>query len=98
MIPINDLAAEVLRALVRMITGKLLTDGQIQGLTTSVVGRHFSEWFPEPEAQKTARLRVESARTHISEATRLIEGLKSELNAQAYATHDDLAKQIDEKR
>ena len=91
---ISDLTIEVSRALSRLVTGKLLTEDQVRGLTASVIGRHFSDWFPEPEEEKTARLRVDAARNHIAEATRIIMGLKWDLDAQT-GQLGDLAKQID---
>jgi len=94
---LSELTVEVSRALSRLVTGKLLTEGQVRGLTASVIGRHFSDWFPEPEEEKAARLRVDAARNHIAEATRIIMGLKSDLDAQT-SQLDDLTKQINEKR
>ena len=93
----SDLLIELTRILTRIITGKLLTDEQIGSLTGSVVGRYFAEWFPEPQDEAEAQRRVDTAKHHIAEATRLIGGLKEDLDAQANQL-EELSKEIDEKR
>lgn len=94
---IDTLVLELGQTLVRAVTGKLLRDSQIVTLTSSVVGRHFSEWFPEPEAVRDSKARIDEARSHIAAAVQIVEGLRTDLDSQATEL-DDLQKQVDEKR
>lgn len=87
---------EVLRTLTRIITGRLLTDEQIQNISERVVGTYFEDWFA-PKRQLEAELRVQEARKHISEASRIISSLQGDLEAQAQQL-DELSKEIEEKK
>ena len=93
----NDLLLELTRILTRIITGRLLTEGQIAGVTGTVVGQYFTDWFPQPKDEAEAEARVKSAKHHIAEATRIIGGLKVDLDSQA-AQLERLAQEIDQKR
>ncbi|MBI4596356.1 MAG: hypothetical protein HY730_08280 [Candidatus Tectomicrobia bacterium] len=94
---LKHLLLELTRVLSRTITGKLLTEEQIHGVTGGVVGRYFSGFFPLPEEELEAQKRVERARRHIAEANRIIGSLRNDLDTQARQL-EQLAKEIDEKR
>ena len=94
---LNDLLVELTRILTRIITGRLLTEEQIRGVTGTVVGQYFTDWFPQPKDEAEAEARVNSAKHHIAEATRIIGGLKADLDSQADQL-DRLAQEIDQKR
>ena len=93
----TDLAVEVARALSRIISGRLMTEEQIRTVTGGLVGKYFADWFPTSQQELEAGRRVEVARTHIAEATRIIDGLRSDLDHQA-GLLDRLAKEIEDKR
>src|SRR2546425_699722 len=93
----SNLFLELTRILSRIITGQLLTDEQIGSLTGSVVGKYFAEWFPQPADEVEAEKRVDAAKHHIAEATRLIGGLKEDLEAQADQL-EKLSQEIDQKK
>lgn len=93
----NDLAVEILRALTRLVSGKLLTNEQISGVTGNVVGKYFADWFPISQEEATSKERVDRARDHISQATRIIAGLQDDLEVQA-SQLDTLAREIEEKK
>lgn len=86
---------EVLRGVSRLLTGKLLAPDQIQNISKSVVGKYFTDWLPKEEVE--AETRVEQARTHITEASRLIAGLQNDLEQQAQRL-DLIQKEILEKQ
>jgi chromosome segregation ATPase len=97
MIFFNDLFIELTRILTRIITGRLLTEEQISGVTGTVIGKYFTDWFPQPQDEVEAETRVASAKHHIAEATRIIGGLKDDLDSQADQL-EKLSQEIDEKR
>lgn len=88
---------EVSRVLSRIITGKLLTEEQIQSISKNTVGSYFADWLPTPKEEADAKRRVEQARVHISEASSIISGLQDELNAQAQQL-DQIIRDIEEKK
>lgn len=94
---VTDLSGEVVRTLIRMITGRLFTDDQIRDLTGSVAGRFLQAYLPEPAEEAAAGERVEAVRHHIAEANRLIGTLKDELDTQV-GQLAVLEQTIDEKR
>jgi hypothetical protein len=93
----NDLIIELTRILTRIITGRLLTEEQISGVTGTVVGKYFTDWFPQPQDEVEAVKRVDHAKHHISEATRIIGSLKEDLDSQA-SQLEILSREINEKR
>lgn len=88
---------ELSRVLSRSITGKLMTDSQIQRLSGTVVGKYFSDWFPTSAEELQAQKHVELAQQHIAEANRIITGLKGDLDQQAEQL-DSLAREVEKKR
>ena len=67
----------------QVLTSRWLTDEQIRTVSANVVGRYFSDWLPTPKEERDAAERVEAARIHISEASRIITGLRGDLDGQA---------------
>lgn len=94
---IENLAIELFRELSKIVTGKLLTDGQIRGVTGHVVGRYFSDFFPTPQREAEAEKRINNASLHITEASKIISGLQDDLESQARQL-DALAREIEEKK
>jgi chromosome segregation ATPase len=94
---LNDLLVELTRILTRIITGRLLTEEQIKGVTGTVVGQYFTDWFPQPKDEAEAEKRVNTAKNHIAEATRIIDGLKVDLDSQANQL-EKLSEEINQKR
>jgi hypothetical protein len=74
-----------------------MTEEQIKGVTGGVVGKYLADWFPASQQELEAGKRVDVARGHIAEATRIIDGLRIDLEHQA-GLLDHLAKDIEEKR
>jgi hypothetical protein len=93
---LNSIIVEAIRVISQLVTGKLLTDEQIRSISGNIVGTYVSDWFPKPKEEHEASKRVEVARAHITEATRIILDLRTDLDNQA--THlDQLVAQIAEK-
>jgi len=93
----NNLIIELTRILSRIITGRLLTEEQIGDLTGTVVGKYFTEWFPQPQDEIEAEKRVDSAKHHTAEATRIIGSIKEDLDSQADQL-EKLSQEIDQKK
>ena len=81
----------------RSVTGHLFTETQIRKITSHAIGRYFAELFPEPEAERRARERVEEARDHITKASAIIAGMQSDLESQTVKL-DKLLQEIEEKK
>ena len=73
---------ESISALVRVITGRLFTEEQIDRITSDAVGKYFAGFFPKPKDELEARERVEKARVHILAASAIIGGMQAELEGQ----------------
>lgn len=95
--PVYKLTAELIRELSKRVTGKLLTETQVQAITTNIVGKYFSDWLPTRQREAEAEERISAVRVHITEATLIISGLQDDLEKQAKQL-DLLAKEIDEKK
>lgn len=80
---LTDFTTNLLRAMSQVLTSRWLTDEQIRTVSANVVGRYFSDWLPTPKEERDAAERVEAARIHISEASRIITGLRGDLDGQA---------------
>lgn len=85
------------RSVVQILTGRLLAEAQIEKISASVVGRLLSDWLPEPKNEREAHGRVDAARTHITEATRLVTELKADLDKQI-AELQALAVEVEAKK
>jgi predicted phage tail protein len=94
---LEALTLEIGRAVVRFATGKLLTDSQIKSISNNVVGAHIAGWLPTPKEELEAGRRVDAARKHINEASRIILDLQNDLEKQAVQL-DELSKEIEEKK
>lgn len=94
---LNLISAEIVQSLSRLVTGKLLTERQIRGVTENVIGKHFIGFFPPPVEEVEAKRRVELAREHISAASTIILKLQHDLASQADEL-EKIAKEIEEKR
>jgi hypothetical protein len=77
-----EISLGTMRALSQMISGKLLNDEQIKSITSHVVGRHFAEFLSKPQDEVEAQNRVDAARNHLTEATRIIGEFKNELEKE----------------
>ena len=58
----SDLVAIGFREAAKLISGKLLTDAQIQTVTKNVVGQYFAEFFPTPQKEAEAEARINNAK------------------------------------
>jgi len=79
------------------LTGRLLSEKEVRALTSHVVGKYFAEWFPEPEAERSARERVEEARLHIGKASQIIAEMQIDLSHQTERL-DQVLSEIEEKK
>jgi hypothetical protein len=95
--PTTDLLVEALAELSKLITGKLLTEAQLEAASKNIVGRYFSDFLATPQKEVEAKERIEKARLHISEASAIISSIHSELEDQA-AKLELLVKDIEEKK
>ena len=94
---INPLFLEISRALSRLITGRLLTYEQIKSVSGSIAGNLLDDWLATPKEEIEAGKRVDAARKHITEASRIILDLQSDLEKQAEQL-DTISKEIVEKK
>ncbi len=83
--------------LIHSVTGKLFTESQIRSVSSHAVGKYFADFLPERAEDRTARERVEEARTHISKASSIISAMQSELSTQTEQL-DKLLVEIEEKK
>jgi hypothetical protein len=89
------LTSEVAKETIKLLTGKLLTESQIESVSKHVVGKYLVD--PLPTSENEAEERVASARIHIIEAMNIISSLQADLENQADQL-DFLAKEIDQKK
>jgi Rad3-related DNA helicase len=95
--PTTDLLVEALAELSKLITGKLLTEAQLEAASKNIVGRYFSDFLATPQKEVEAKERIEKARHHITEASAIIGSIQNELEDQA-AKLESLVKDIEEKK
>lgn len=93
----NSIAAQLLRELSKIITGKLFTEAQVRNITSNIVGQYFIDWFATPQKELEAEKRIANAKLHITEATKIITSLQGDLEKQATQL-DVLVKKIEEKK
>lgn len=89
--------SEASKEAIKLITGKLLTESQIQSVSKHVVGKYFADLLPTSENEAEAEKRIASARMHITEASNIISSLQGDLERQADQL-ELLAKEIDQKK
>jgi DNA repair ATPase RecN len=94
---ITLIAVEISKEVIKTLSGKILTESQIQSVSKHVVGRYFADLLPTPENEAKAEERIDSARIHITEASNIISSLQGDLERQA-AQLEFLAKEIDQKK
>lgn len=97
MIDISSIGALAATEISKAITGKLLTEEQINAITKNIVGRYFTDFLPTPQKELEAEERISNAKLHISEATKIIVSLQTDLEEQAQKL-DLLAKEIEDKK
>ncbi|MFT5646799.1 MAG: hypothetical protein ACI976_001484 [Aureispira sp.] len=83
--------------LFRLITGDLFTENQINKITSTTIGKHFADFFPEPKHNLEAKKRIEVAKEHIVSANEIILDIQSELNRQDKQL-TELVSDIEEKK
>ena len=88
---------DLFRALAQVLTSRWLSEEQIRGISANIVGSYFSDWLPTPKQEREASSRVEAAQNHIAEASRIIAGLRTDLDGQAQHLNQ-LVKDIEEKK
>jgi hypothetical protein len=88
---------DLLSSLSQVVTGRILTDTQIRSISSSLVGQLFSDWLAEPKDQREIRQRVDAARDHMANATRILADLKSELDEKS-SQLDKLAADVEAQR
>jgi DNA repair ATPase RecN len=91
------LISEASKEAIKLLTGKLLTESQIQSVSKHVVGKYFADLLPTSENEAEAEERISSARMHITEASNIISSLQGDLERQADQL-EFLAKEIDQKK
>ena len=87
----------ILRVTTQIVTGSLLTDDQIRSITANVVGSLLTDWLPSVEEDAKVEKRVADAQLHITEASRILSGLQSELDNQARQLNQ-LVTEIEDKK
>lgn len=97
MFSLNAVASQIWSDIVRVITGRLFTPGQISKITSHAVGQHFSDLFPEPERDKNVRARIEQAQGHIVKAGSVISSMQAELESQSTQL-EELVRDIEDKK
>ncbi|WP_425217733.1 hypothetical protein [Tumidithrix helvetica] len=97
MVDLVTLISEASREAIKLLTGKLLTESQIQSVSKHVVGKYFADLFPTSENEAEGEERIASARMHITEASNIISSLQGDLERQADQL-EFLAKEIDQKK
>ena len=93
----GTLFTNLLRALSQVLTSRWLTDDQIRNISATVVGNYFADWLPTQKEEREAAERVEAAGKHIVEASRIISGLRTDLDGQAQQLNQLIAE-IEEKK
>jgi hypothetical protein len=53
---VTSLVAEVSKEVIKLVSGKVLTENQIQGISKHVVGRYFADVLTIPENEAEADL------------------------------------------
>jgi hypothetical protein len=94
---VDEILSGLLRALFQVLTSRILTDEQVRTISTNVVGHYFVSWLPTPKEEQQAAERVQIAQNHISEASNIIAGLRSDLDGQAQHLNQLIAD-IEEKK
>jgi len=92
-----NLYVEVLGELSRLITGRIYTDEQIKTITSSAVGKYFTDFFPTPKDEQAVKEKVNAAREHISAASTIIFEMQDNLESQSKSL-EHLLTEIEEKR
>jgi hypothetical protein len=77
------IVSEASKEAIKLITGKLLTENQMQSVSKHVVSKYFSELLPTSENEAEAEARIASARMHITEASNITSSLQGDLEKQA---------------
>jgi chromosome segregation ATPase len=91
------ISREVARAVVQLTTGRLLSQKQIEAISSSLAGKLFSDLLPQPDERRRAQSRIEQAQRHIADASQIVADLKLELDEQV-AQLQALAADIELKR
>ena len=94
---IAPLVSQISREAIKLLSGKLLTENQIQSISKYVVGRYFADLLPASEKETEAAERIASARMHITEASNIISSLQGNLEKQANQL-ELLENDIDQKK
>jgi len=97
MLNLHLMYSELLSAIMRLITGRFLTEEQIKSITSNAVGKYFTDLFPTPEEELKAQERVEAARKHISSAGTIIRDMQHDLETQDQKLVN-LLEQVKEKK
>lgn len=95
--PILALSLDAYKEIIKLVTGKLLTESQIQSVSKHVVGKYFTDLLPASESEVEAEERITSAKKHITEASNIISSLHTDLEKQAEQL-ELLAKEIEQKK
>jgi len=74
---------DLLSSLSQIVTGRLLSDTQIRRISSTLVGKMFTDWLAEPKDERAIKERVEAARDHIASATKILGDLKFELEEKS---------------
>lgn len=94
---ITTLFSKMLVELIRLYTGRMFNESEIRQITSHTVGKHFKDFFPIPEDEQNAKIRVTEAQAHIAKAGQFIASMQDDLNKQSLAL-DNLLIEIEEKK
>jgi hypothetical protein len=94
---ISLVSTEIIQQVIRAITGRMFTKGQIDAIVSNSIGKHFAEFLPTPEEEREAIARVAEAEAHIGKATAIVAQLQADLKSRSVALRALLAN-IEEKQ
>jgi hypothetical protein len=84
MIPsVVDLSADVVRAVMQILTGRLFSDETIRRITSNTFGKYLADWLPQAKEDVGPAKRIDAAKFHIDAASQIVRTLKNDLDSQA---------------
>jgi len=94
---ITAFADAITGTVIRVVTGRLLTEDQIKRISSDAVGKYFADFFPTPKNEAEVSRQVQIAHQHIAEASHIISGLQGKLEVQAKQL-EQIVKDIEDKK
>lgn len=97
MLYLESLTAEISKAIIRAISGRIFSAEEVRAITQHTIGKHFSEFFPRIIEESEVSQQVNEARHHIDEAGRIVAGMQTELESQSRQL-DHILREVEEKK